>query len=255
MKFNKNRQTHFKVDESGKICVVYIRKNACSALKAMILDDIGDLGAGKTDTQRMAEYRLCNFEEATSARVRSFIIRDPLHRVISGWLNQVVQKIDRAYPEMFDGITDAVGKHPRDVTFNDFLKLYLTRKKINGHFTPVVNHLYPMLYTHVLHDQSLYDDARIAFGNDLAQKNFLRPTNATGLLKSEHVEGAYNFTAGEIFDAFKERSILPSKDSFSSPQNIEIINDIYSDDVSVYKSYIKERIGILGPISIDFSDR
>ena len=252
MTFNKRRQTHFAL---GETCVVYIRKNACSALKAMILDDIGETNERKTDTQKMADYRLCTYENSTTAKICCFIIRDPLHRIVSGWLNQVVQKVDLTYPEMFDAITDATSKHPRDVTFRDFLNSYLISGKINGHFKPVVDHLYPILYTHVLHDKSLYEDARITFGDERAQKFFFRPLNATQLLKSETVKNACNITAGELFDSYKKHAILPSKESFLNINNAKKIQGFYAEDVSIYQSYLKKRNNTSNPVSMDFTGK
>lgn len=255
MAFVKTRKTHYKIDETGHCCIAYIRKNACSGLKAMIIDDIGDLEDGKTVAQKMVDYRLCTYEDVIAAEVRSFIIRDPLHRIVSGWLNQVVQKIDRAYPEMFEGITKATGKDIHDVTFNDFVRSYLTTKAINGHFSPVVDHLYPVLYTHVLHDASLYEDACVAFGPQRADKFFLRPYNATKSIKSQHLDNAPDIPTREIFSTFKEQSLLPTKESFLNTENIEIIHDIYSQDINIYNLYLDKRNDNSGPISLDFSDR
>lgn len=242
--------THFNVGKDGRICIVYIRKNACSALKAMIIDGLNGEGEGESDIRRMTAYAKCDDADIAKAEVRSFILRDPVERVISGWLNQVVQRVGRIYPEMFDGIESAIGKPVKETTFAEFAQEYLAEGQINGHFMSVCDHLKPITYSHVLHDKTLSEDACYAFGELRAEKFFSKHLNSTSALKSHDADNIVNVPAGRILETFQSKRSLPSKSSFMNSEAIEAVRHIYRHDIALYKDYLRERDEQPEPISL-----
>lgn len=67
-------QTHYKLDASGETCVVYIRKNACSLLKAMIVEGATEAPRGMPAIKVMGQFRACDVRDVVRASKSAFIL-------------------------------------------------------------------------------------------------------------------------------------------------------------------------------------
>lgn len=251
---------HYFLDEERTTVYVYIRKNACSLFKRMILDALpkDKAASNLTDIQMMHRYRAASYREVSRAKRRVFVLRNPIERVVSGFLNQVVLKIDDDYPEMFVEMEKQVEKPRGDVTFEDFVSNYLCAadfSQVNAHFHPVVSHLGDFRYTHVLIDKTMYKDAWAVFGREIADKYFAVRRNDTSKLKSEKTPKAHLISAREILSTYRTEGYLPTKGSFISPDLRVALEKQYAADMTLFSTMMQRRTRRKdAPVGADFRE-
>lgn len=247
MIFLKN---HYYLDIKKQICGVYIRKNACSTFKKMALAHAAEgnfysdnyiKSEGLSPLQIMKASLSLTLKQAISCRKRVFIIRDPVDRLISGYLNIFVLRLGRFPDSIPQKIT---GIELENMNFEGFINQYITLgfDEIDNHFAPLVSHLYPINYNYVMLDSELYNDALIVFGPQTAKQFFKRKMNNTSVFSTLSIPNPTKTPANKLYKFFQEQKKLPAKACFKTPNLISKINQLYKYDVQIYEKYMKDRI-------------
>lgn len=243
---------HFDLFGNGEFIYVYIYKNACSVFKKIIKDYAVCLDKEKLSDIEIMRTRRVSLGEAEAAKIRLFVVRDPIERVVSGFLNQVMSKFDRSYPEMFDGIARAAGKPLCDITFRDFVTKYLGGEQwrdVNAHFSPVSSMLGPLYYDAVIDMDDLRDASSILFGDVISDKYFSRKINATSNNPSQDTKGLVDTKLVELHKNFLSTRKYPDKKCFYDADIYEKLNNIYEKDVYLYDQ-IKHKKNIDSKIAV-----
>ena len=254
-------RNHYYIDSIRSKCCVYIRKNASTIFKKIIID----LASSKikalslSPTQMMFKSGYVSLENARLCRERVFVLRDPTERVISGFLNRFIMKVPTASKEgVGKSIHSICGRDPLSITFSSFVSDYLSSglSKVDNHFATVVSHLGPFNYTKVMLDKFLYDDAKFIFGDETADKHFFIKRNATNKCITADLKNAFNIPASELFLMYQSSGVLPTKESLMDSSVVAAIKDLYSADYDIYTDYISRRSknGNL-PVNIDMTNK
>nr|WP_290123750.1 sulfotransferase family 2 domain-containing protein [Halomonas sp. KX33721] len=166
-----------------------------------------------------------------------FVAREPIGRVVSGFLNQVVTKIDRSYPEMFDQLEAATQKPVYEITFRDFVLEYLVKSdwsKVNAHFLPMSECLAPLYYDAAIDIDSLYESAVVLFGQDFAGKNFKKKINSTSESVADEFINLTDINSLDLFHKVKSEKKYPDKKCFIDDEIATVLSKIYAKDIEVY---------------------
>lgn len=242
---NSGRQ-HFGMKVEGLYFVyVYIRKNACSSWKHFF---INESTAKKTDADREnplrfmeRHHRVRSVQSIRAAPNRIVVLREPVERVVSGFLNQYVMRLKRG-SGVHDDVTSRTQVACHDVTFRQFLDQYLLDScpnELNPHFYTQASHLADVDYNRVWLMDKLEDEVRGVFGSRIAETYFARRTNATSHIpKYEHP--AMDVTAGALYLEWKRSGVLPSKKALAPKELAGKIRSYYEEDVRLYKKARKD---------------
>lgn len=254
----KRLNLHFRIDTMGGVGYTYIRKNACSAFKRMILEtsNAADKDPDRFDhpSKFMGRYHKLTPAQMAKQGMRIVVLRDPIERIISGYVNLFLMRLDRPMLTVHRAIEEFTSKPASAVNFEMFIRDYLAQGNVDEHYAPQEKHLAPLHYSHVLDTDNLYSDTVSIFGERLAKRYFARPRNSTAHLSQDHDPDAYRRTVGELFNAYKETGKLPTKEGFLTDQIREELEEIYKDDVEIWNRYqgIRADAGNI-PVPIDAS--
>jgi hypothetical protein len=232
---------HFVFEAAGTTGYCYIRKNACSAVRRMILDTSPHAPRPDEPPIRFLGrcHRLDPAGVAACARM-IFIVRDPLERAASGYLQQVVKRLHEPYPVLADSIAAVTGRPRDELSFEDFVTGYLGTRdfgRINVHFLPQVDHLAPLLYTHVLQVATLAGDAAEVFGPAIAGRYFAQPVNDLAPVSVDPVREAWRQPAAALRARFDASGVLPRKADLLAPETAGPLAEIYAADVALLARY------------------
>tara|TARA_Y100000780_G_scaffold160842_1_gene145785 strand:+ start:17 stop:799 length:783 start_codon:yes stop_codon:yes gene_type:complete len=226
---------HFDLFGDGKFVYVYMYKNACSVFKKIVFESFGSPG-GLTPLEALGQRRV-TIEAAKKADVRLFVAREPIGRVVSGFLNQVVTKIDRSYPEMFDQLEIAAKKPVHEITFRDFVLEYLVKSdwsNVNAHFLPMSESLAPLYYDAAIDIDCLYESAVVLFGQDFASKYFKKKINSTSESVADEFANLTDISVLDLFHKVKSERMYPDKMCFIDDEVATVLSKIYAKDIEVY---------------------
>ena len=103
---------HFIIDVMGGVGYTYIRKNACSVFKKMILQtsDSGDMDPNRfqNPSKFMGAYHRVSIKRMARLEQRIVVLRNPVERIISGYINQFLMHLRTPSPEMHPAIETAM---------------------------------------------------------------------------------------------------------------------------------------------------
>lgn len=238
-------QGHYAIPLPEPVGYCYIRKNACSAFKRLIVATSPH--APRADDARLSffdRHHRLDWEGAEACARRVFVIRDPLERIASGYLNQVVMRLDEPYPVLADSVAAVAGRARAELSFADFVERYLGSEdfaRVDVHFAPQVAHLAPLAYTHVLHAPSLAADAAQVFGPELAAAHFARPVNPSADLSTAALPRAWAIPAGELRRRLDAEGRLPRKADLLAGPPAARLAAIYAADLALYARYLAAR--------------
>lgn len=252
--------SHFKIDVEEGVGYTYIRKNACSAFKRLIVATssatTGEPARGADMMPFMGKHHKISPSELGKLPTRIVVLRAPIQRVVSAYVNQFVMRLRKRSRDMHGAIGAALGKQPGQVTFEDFVFGYLPlgANRINNHFIPQTLHLAPIKYTHVLNQRHLFDDVRQIFGAEIADAFFAERINSTAELSDREDPHASKRTALEIFEELRHSGRLPSKASFLAPHISDALGTLYRQDVLLWQDYRRQRkLAGKQPVSMNMS--
>lgn len=231
----------------GGVGYTYIRKNACSVFKKIIVETSEfaekDPDLRKNPMAFMGKYHKVTPGNFSRLKLRIVVLRNPVERIVSGYISQFLMRLERPTPEMHGSIETLTSVPSSMMTFEIFVQNYLSHgpKKINAHFAHQYLHMAPVEYTDVLSFENLFSDAEYIFGKEVASKYFSRPINATYKFTNMKDPKASQRTAKYLMEHFQETRSLPEKSCFLTPKITNALNEIYHFDLDLYKKYEKKR--------------
>jgi len=236
---------HYAIPLATPVAYCYIRKNACSAFRRMILEHSPH--PKRKDERPVFYMDRCHrlgYGDIAGCDHVIFVIRDPFERAVSGYLQQVVSRLDEPYPVLEDGVRGLTGRTRAELSFADFVEFYLGTEdfsRIDVHFMPQVAHLAPIRYSDVLLDKRLAEDAAQVFGPALAEQYFRRPVNSMAHLARQADPDAWKAPAGELHRRFRASGVLPARDDLLTPALRERLAGIYATDMALFARYMSAR--------------
>ena len=209
----------------------FIPKNACSTLRYSIaiangfLGDISDINwIHQNNPTFMSTQR-----EVALASYTFVVLRCPYTRIASCFLNKIV-----------DGtinFNDATGNKV-SLNFHDFLSVIKSqqRSERDQHWRNQSDFLHYERYDEYFSLESFSEAI-----NSLGARGFtVHDTRAAlkhDLTNIKRVDGDFSKTKQEELQKMKKEGYLPSYKSMFGDVEIELANDIYNDDINLYKSH------------------
>lgn len=243
---NKNQKInqHFIIKINGVDYVyVYIRKNACSAWKRVFVAESehkNEESKNLSPLEFMNKFhRASTIEQVMAIEKRIVILRDPIVRVYSAFINQVVMRLDRQY-DLHHEIQTACGKPIGKITFNEFINEYIFKTKINemdGHFKPQYLSLLNIEYSQIWELSKLHQEASDLIGKEFADKYFLNKVNSTSkILKIPMIQKER--TIRQLFNVLNERRVFPDVDSLIDSKCRESLLLFYEGDIKLINEHV-----------------
>lgn len=256
MNQNQKINQHFIIKINGVDYVyVYIRKNACSAWKKVfVAESVHRVDAEKSlrPIEFMIKYhRATSLVDIISINRKIVILRDPVIRVYSAFINQIVMRMDRQY-SLHRSIEYVTGKPIGRINFSEFVNLYLTKvdpDEIDGHFQSQHSALLDVEYSDVWELSQLHQRSTALLGESFADRYFAKKVNSTErLLKSN--EQAWDWKIREISKRYNHENTVPDINALIRPDTAEKIALFYERDYELIRkhgmdsaSMISERFG------------
>ncbi|WP_311945494.1 sulfotransferase family 2 domain-containing protein [Halomonas piscis] len=242
MNMLEKHQAHFRfsVGVEGYV-YCYIRKNACSSWKRFISKESpesAELANFDTPMQFLGKHhKIFNVEKINSVSNRVAVLRDPVGRVVSGFLNQYVRNMDK--PGLLHKlVSKKTGQGIESVSFYDFVSFYLCETQdldLEVHFIPQACHLNEYVeYNKVWRVDRLYQEAEKEFGKLLADRYFKSKVNNTDY--DSFGLNVSNVSSGEIFSVYKESGKFPDKKDILNDEIVDLISSRYSGDIDIMRS-------------------
>jgi len=244
----QSRQLHFRLVISRKrVCYLYIRKNACSTWKHVFAGESKHRANAKNYDNLikfMGKYhKLIAVEQVNAIENRIIVIRDPIDRLYSGFINQFLMRMgsDRQ-TAMHKEVCDSVGKPIEELSFHDFLNSYLLVKndeEIDGHFWSQTSHMADVEYNHIWLLRDLYESSKSLFGKKLADKYFLRKVNSSSRIAKYDTRSLHT-PVGELYQRFVSENSVPSLSGLFDKESLLLLTDYYKGDVDLYEKFNKK---------------
>ena len=209
----------------------FIPKNACSTLRYSIaiangfLGDISDINwIHQNNPTFMSTQR-----EASLASYTFVVLRCPYTRIASCFLNQVVDGKFNSYDQMGNKLSG---------NFHDFLSVIKSqqRSERDQHWRNQSDFLHYERYDEYFSLESFSEAI-----NSLGARGFTvydtRAALKHDLTNIKRVDGDFSKTKQEELQKMKKEGYAPSYKSMFGDVEIELANDIYNDDINLYKSH------------------
>lgn len=236
------RQLHFAIEIGGiPLVYLYIRKNACSAWKKLFVGESQHKAFAKSyknPINFMGKFhKVKRIDKIARTKNRIVVLRNPLDRFVSGYINQYVMRLNRT-SDLHKKVQDYTGLNYYDISFKDFVEKYLlkaTDEYLDAHFWSQKSHMCPIKYNHVWPIENLHTNSKELLGEKIADRYFLMKVNSTSYIPNWETE-AHEVTAKKLFKQYENKHMLPSKNSFLTAGLREAIEQYYHEDVALYKS-------------------
>ena len=224
---------HYRFQVGGRrFLYCYVRKNACSAFKELILHCHG---AQVPPDVRPIDV-MDDVARADGAALRTgndhvvMVYRDPVERIVSLYLNKMVQRVGAE--DLLANYRQVTGTDPDGASFDDFVTGYLRPQfgDLDLHAVPQRWHMLPIVYTDVISIRHLDRAMNGLIGPDLARRYFGRPVNQTRA--ETHVEDpdAWDKPAGRLHDVWRKTGVLPRPGGFRTPPIESRLRSLYAAD-------------------------
>lgn len=215
---------------------VYIRKNACSSWKNLFIGESTFKDKSKNYSNPInfmaTHHKINDTQELMSIKNRIVILRDPLGRLYSGFINQFIMRLNKERQGVVHHeISSHLMKDAESITFQEFVDNYILDEdcEVNAHFQHQSSHLADVEYNQKWLLESLYDKARETFGFEIADKYFKKKKNSTQRI--EKLDGNYRkVKASEIFEIYQKTKKLPSFNSLLDEMDIKKLSEYYKKD-------------------------
>jgi hypothetical protein len=237
---------HFGITVGGvSIAYCYIRKNACSAWKRLLVGESPApfrTGEWKNEFAFMAAHHgLRTTAEIDRCDRRIVVVRDPVDRFVSGFISLFVTRTPPPTRRLRALSGELFGRDIFDVSFDMLLERQLpgpdtARRRLDKHFWPQVWHLAPTAYTDVIDIGCLGAEMNRLIGEKLGTQYFDKAVNATSAVRSYDDSEASSTPARALIDRFQSTGLLPSKASFTHGGRADRIRDAYEEDASLFEA-------------------
>jgi hypothetical protein len=231
---------HYLFSKGGKrFLYCYVRKNASSAFKALILDEIrGGWPVGHDEPLGTRPIDL--MDRAARARYPTdmrgidhgvFVYRDPFVRIASLYLNKFVQR--RGSDDILASYREVTGERPESASLSDFVHEYLRSDfhLLDLHVLPQRRHMWPIVYTDVVPIHRLHERMSHILGAAVADRYFRVSVNETSGAPSYHDDCAADRPAEELCRIYAADGRLPSVAALLSDPVRKRIAQLYREDL------------------------
>jgi hypothetical protein len=212
------------------ICT-FIPKNACSSLRYSIaisngfLKDINDINWINQNNQTFMSTQ----REISIASYTFVVLRCPYTRVASCFLDKVVdEKI-----KFNDNLGNIV-----NLNFNEFLSYIKSQNnsEMDEHWRHQSDFLHYERYDDYFSLESFSE------AMETLDVNGFKVYDTRAVLKHDisginRIDGDYSKTKADVIKKIKEEGSIPSYKSMYSDEEIELVDDIFRDDINLYKSH------------------
>lgn len=239
-------RSHFAITVGHtSIAYCYIRKNACSAWKQLFVQE-SPHGYVPADWERdidfmAAKHGLRTLDEVEQCERRVVVLRDPVDRYISAFVNLIVMnarstRLKRKLSRRMHGGDVA------SISFDELLDEQLPRpgtrrNALNKHFWPQTWHLAPTVYTDVIDIHHLAAAMKRLIGEEKGSRYFDRPVNATTAAAYED-DAAPSLSAKVLIERYQSIGSFPGKASFMRGGRAERIKEAYAEDAALYAACV-----------------
>lgn len=229
---------HFVTALNGdNIAYCYLRKNACSSWKSFILRNEEVAGISHADQMKLLKrkYRLDDFDSFYQCKYRIAVLRDPIQRLYSGFINQVVMRLKRG-GDVIDSVEAVIDFPISEITFHDFVYKYLISVKpgsLDGHFKPQSLQMYPKeYYSHIFKMDNMNEHISNIFGKEVSESYFLNHINQTSRINK--VDGEFaKVKISQLNEYYNQNGSLPSFISLLGDEIAKDLQSLYRDDFKI----------------------
>lgn len=212
----------------------YIRKNACTLMKHVMMESIGITGFNSDE--RFPFERFSHRTRPllpTGHDVTFFIYRDPIERIISLFNSKFVQRMGHA--DIAASYERVTGLHFEDSSFDSMVLSYMqSGQPLDPHLASQASHLASIRYTHAIKMRHLVDAMRDILGDgDLADRLFRRSWNMTSA--DRYNESSSNVCVRELYKRYLETGMIPSAGALLTDRTRAAILNQYDDDRRLLK--------------------
>ena len=208
----------------------YIPKNACTSLRYSVaiingfVDDISDLNWIHQNNETFNSTQ----REIVLASYTFVVLRCPFTRVASCFFDKIVGKV-------FD-FTDSSGSK-LSVSFHDFLQIVKSQKRVdrNEHWRNQSDFLHYEEYDDYFSLEQ-FPNAIKKLSNKGLKVIDTRNEMKHSLLGLNKVDGNFSKTTEIEINKMKELGDIPSYQSMFDEETIDLVREIYSDDIDLYVS-------------------
>ena len=229
---------------------LYIRKNACSNFKTMIVHT-SDFAKQSSDNALTFMNRYHRLPETKHLRHRRIfcVVRDPLTRIHSAFLNRVIQRRDH---HLYSAIKNASGREVDALTAGDIFEWVLADDRLDLHFLPQFRHM-----TGVPHElwpiERLRDCAAFAWGDEIANTYFGHHHNS-GTRQIAKVSGKYQGLRVSDLSHMERTGEFPDLASLVTAEMYKRLQRMYAEDFSLHHaalghSTLSPHLSALGKLS------
>lgn len=209
----------------------FIPKNACSSLRYSIavangfLDGVEDVKWIHKNNQTFVSTQ----REICIANYTFVVLRCPFTRIASSFLNILVDKTFN--------VNDAAGNRI-DINFHDFLMVIKSqqRSEMNQHWRNQSDFLHYERYDEYFSLES-FPNAIKSLGNHGLNVYDTRTKLKHDLSALERIDGDFSKLKTDELKKMKDEGCLPNYKSMFGDKEIELINEMYKDDINLYKSH------------------
>ncbi|WP_249424050.1 sulfotransferase family 2 domain-containing protein [Nocardioides coralli] len=212
----------------------YIPKNGCSTLKLSLGRHEGWLAAGSDPHAISARHRLLGLVRCRRPEVRFVVLRDPLQRLASAFLDRFSKPADHSTQSLKKLGLLSRGQTLGDVTFEQFVEflLDLPRGRMDPHWRPQVDFMYGP-YTHYF-----------SFENFDHCLSMLRQRGVSIHQHRPHATSRYRpvgrfvgqLPARELLELRSSRSIAPTAEELVSPRVSSLVTTLYASDYALMEN-------------------
>ena len=246
MNQNQKINQHFIIKINGvEYVYVYIRKNACSAWKRVFVAESehrSEVHNSITPLEFMKKFhRVSTIDKVMAVEDRIVILRDPIVRVYSAFINQIVMRLNRQYG-LHKAVQTACAKPIGKVTFSEFTNEYLLKTNVHeldGHFKPQSLSLLPIEYNHKWNLSKLHQEVARVIGRDFADKHFLNKVNSTSEISKVPMDSKEK-TIRQLFNILNERGLFPDMASLINSECDARLKILYAQDINLVKILINK---------------
>lgn len=219
-----------------RMAYAYIRKNACTAFKNLIIASTEHepfFDARGNPINFLNEFhREQSFISLENCDYRLFVYRDPTERIASLFTNKLVMNKDN--DDLLDNIRHITERDPWEFSFEDFIDKYIGLGPNSAAFDPHIwsqaSHLYPIKYTHAIPMAYLYNTLYKIIGESEANRFFAKKVNVSDGEIDALMRETYLFPVGELHREWKKTGRRPSLKSLVSENIHERVKALYADD-------------------------
>lgn len=226
---------HFRFSVNGKsIGYCYIRKNACTAFKRLMIDFSEHRDSYRDDEPPMAFLKRHHLETSITSLSRCdsviFVYRDPFRRLTSLFINKFV--VHSGNEDIFADYRRETGQDPSTASFRDFVREYLSGDlpSLDPHVWPQHAHLHQIRYSDAIPIDDLRHRMRDIIGGDLAERYFATRTNAS-VGRHDDDDDLSGLSAAVLRQGYLQRDSLPRHEQLAERALVERLSQIYADDV------------------------